>query len=132
MAKVPPIHVHVHIDIDGVLSARLERLETAMSELTDAVAANAAAFAAMSERIDADVAHLQDLLQQALDANTEDAAERARLTQEASDVAAGINAQTAVMAGKDPDPNFPAAPPVEEPPVEEPPVDGGGEPAPPV
>lgn len=67
------------------LTQALQRIETQMSALTDAVNA-------MKARIDTDVAHLRALLDEALATDAADAAEIARLTAEADEAVASINA----------------------------------------
>ncbi len=73
----------------------------------------------MNDRITADVAHLQDLLQQALATETANQAEIDRLKAEATAVVESINQATAIVASIDPLPDFPEPVPAPvEPPVE--------------
>lgn len=89
-----------------------------MSALSDAVSAQNDAIASLVDRIDTDVAHLQDLLAQAIAAGADDAAERARLEAEVAATVDSITANTSAMTSLDPLPDFPGQPPVEQP-VEE-------------
>lgn len=114
----------------------------AMSDLTGAVDRNTEALSAMNARVAEDVANLQSLLDQAVAeaqaAAANDVADAAAiadlnsrlgaLQDEAATVVERINANTATLAGIDPDTSFPAAPEGggEEVPTD---VPGAGEPA---
>lgn len=96
-----------------------------MTEMSQALDANTAATSAALARFGEDYAHVLELLEQALATDVDDAETIAALRADAAATTERINANTAVLAGIDPDPAFPAA---EEPPVdpedpEEPPVD---------
>lgn len=108
------LHLHVTADNQPVLD-RLTALENLMSDLNDAVNENTAAQAAKFAEIQADVDHLIDLAQQALDNDATDAATIADLRQQIADAAAKIRTNTSSLQAFDADPSFPAAPPVEPP-----------------
>lgn len=89
-----------------------------MSAFTDALSA-------MTARVAEDVAHLQDLLAQALATDVEDEAKIASLTASAAETQASIDDAIAQMGKVDPVPDFPPAPapapePVPAPPAEPP------------
>lgn len=104
------VHIHLTTDNTAVLTA-LTHLETLMSNLGDSVAANTAAQTAAFARIDEDVAHLRDLVAQAIAVDAANAAEVARLTAEADAAVAQITANTAALNAEDPDPAFPVVEP---------------------
>jgi uncharacterized protein (DUF1800 family) len=107
------IHVHVTSDYAAILD-RLNQMEiNIMSALTDAIAAQTAAITDLSGRIDADVAHLQELLAAALATDAADAATIASLQADADAAVASITASTSALTSIDPLPDFPEAPPVE-------------------
>lgn len=120
------VHIHIHQSNTEVLE-RLTIMEIIMSDVqaaldaqTEAINANTAATNELIGRVDEDVAHLQDLLAQAL---ATDAADQATIDQLRADAAAtvgritdattAITASTGALAAVDPDPTFPAT----EPPV---------------
>jgi predicted nucleic acid-binding Zn-ribbon protein len=112
--KVSPIHIYQHMENEDQIlhelqhiNHRLEIMENQMSALTDAVQALSDSIAAATARIDEDVAHLNDLLTQALATETANQAVIAQLTQEAADVTASITAQTTALNAIDPVNTFP-------------------------
>lgn len=105
------IDVHLHTtETDN--TEQLDRIETLMSALSEALAG-------ATERVTADIAHLQDLLETALATETANTAEIARLREEAAAVVADTQGVVDALNAWDPDPSNPV--PVELPP-EEPPV----------
>ncbi len=91
--------------LDAVVT-RLTALEAKVSALTDAVVA-------LKARIDEDVAHLRDLLDQALATAADDQATIDALRAEADGVVASINAIDPVADfPAEPDPAPPVEPPV--------------------
>lgn len=111
--------VHVHHDQTGSgtgdLSAVLTELaairqlltEAHLSDIPAAITGLTDAIAAVTARVDADVAHLQDLLNQALTTSADNAAEVARLQAEAATVVDSITSATSSLAAIDPLTDFP-------------------------
>jgi hypothetical protein len=104
--------IHIHVDV--IQGARLDQLEIAMSEITDALAAQATALTEMTARIDADFAHITDLLNTAVATDATDAAtiadlqaQLAALQADAALATQAINDSTAALAAVDPDPTNP-------------------------
>lgn len=112
--------VHVHHDQTGSgtgdLSAVLTELaairqlltEAHLSDIPAAITGLTDAIAAVTARVDADVAHLQDLLNQALTTSADNAAEVARLQAEAATVVDSITSATSSLAAIDPLTDFPS------------------------
>lgn len=94
--------------------AHLSDISPAIQELRDAVTG-------VMQRVNEDVAHLQDLVAQAGATAATDAARIQQLVDEAAATAAQIGQTTATLQTINPDPNFPPAPPAEQPPVVPPP-----------
>jgi peptidoglycan hydrolase CwlO-like protein len=128
LTGVDPRVVHIHITnrVDNTpVLARLTSMENTMSELSDAVAAQTAAIADLTDKISVDFAELQRqlaakdaLLQEALATDVADAATIADLTArnealnaETAATVASITANTSALNALDPLPDFPAAPP---------------------
>lgn len=113
-----PIDVHVHVHYDeadlGQVLAKLEQMESTMANVQ-------AALDAMKARVNEDMQHMRDLLDQALATETSNQAEIDRLRAEAEVVANSLNAF-------DPDASWPSAPP--QPDVPEPTPEPTPEPAP--
>lgn len=102
--------------------AAMADVNAAVQGLTDAVAA-------MTTRIDEDVQHLRDLVDQALATQTADQAEIARLQGEADAAVTSINDATSRVGAIDPVSDFPSTPEPTPTPEPEPPADTSGAPA---
>lgn len=104
------VHIHItHVDNTEVLT-RLDSMENTMSDLSGASSDLAAAINDVVTRVDEDVAHLQDLLNQALAADAADQATIQQLRDQATAVILSLNESTNRLKGINPDPNFPAVP----------------------
>lgn len=113
-------HVHLHIDVTSNQQPIIDQLiimEDKMSELHDAVAGLTASIDGVVARVDQDVAHLHDLLNQALAADVADQATIAALQADAAATVESITTATASLTAIDPDADFPVAEPA--------PADGG-------
>lgn len=106
------------VDLGPVLAALADikqlLTEAHLSDIPAALSGLTTAITAMKASVDADVAHLQDLVAQAGATHANDTATIQRLTDEAAAVVASINDATASVASFDADPSFPPA----EPPVD--------------
>lgn len=100
----------VTLDIKEAIVQRFSRLESMMSDLTNAVSNFKQAFATSIEGVKTDVDHLRALLDQALATPPDAQAEIDRLKAEADSAVNSINEATASVQGLDVDPSFPAAP----------------------
>lgn len=118
-------HIHVHVDscaevtpsFEELILARLTALEAIMSNTSGALSGLTEAINGVVERVDTDVAHLNDLLQQALATDVADQATIDQLRAEAVTAVDAINAATAQLSSIDPDASFP---PAETPPPAQP------------
>lgn len=111
MGDFPEIHLHFHAAGDNsTVLTKLENLEAIMSDNSAALDALASAVADMKSRVAEDVAHLMDLVNQALALETAAEADAAALRADAEATAARITEVTADVGTVDPVADFPGAP----------------------
>lgn len=103
------IHVHVHLgEEDPQILKRLTSMESLMSDMSGAMNNLSTAINDVSQRIDEDVAHLQDLLNQAMATDAADQATIAQLQADAAQTIQRLNASTDQLQAIDPIKDFPA------------------------
>ncbi len=107
VANIEAAIVAAHVKLDYLISL-ITNQGARMSELTDALDA-------LDEKVTTDANHWRDLLDQALATNVEDEATIADLRAQADAMQADTAAAITRIRAIDPDPTFPAAPPVEPP-----------------
>lgn len=137
------MHIHIHADssMDQVIAYLkrvmrtqanhtdlLQRIIFGMTDIQGATEELTAQVSAMASRVNEDVNHLQDLLNEALATETANASEVARIKAEAEAAVGRINEVTNAVRSIDPLTNFPDARPSEqEPAVAEPTDEGRGD-----
>lgn len=128
LTGVDPKVVHIHITniVDNTeVLARLESMENTMSDLSNASAELASAVLDVVSRVDEDVAHLQDLLDQALATDASDQATIDQLRADAAQTVQSLTDSTNRLKSINPDPSFPVVDPGTDPGT---PVDPGTDP----